>query len=269
MANRIVSKQECMVEISELPLTQCSEITETINISGSYKVSSESHSDMVSRYRKIAKSRPDLSLYEFVNDAINARPRKIVRKYSNNATVIPHFVGARGQPKHPPTKEYAMSTLIVHKPWGDEKPKTRESNQAWIDEFLEFIQQSNCPETVKLEYARIKERSESKRQPEATTAEECFDNETTADTDDTVKDLLNIITTQTMSNDPFLNINEKKINRGLTYNWSQRTTVSKKKIMLGQRPDHRNHNSPALNQNLIFKFLYNSRKLKIRPGIQT
>lgn len=218
-----------MVELAELPLVLCSEVTETINISGSYKVTSDSHKDMVSQYRKIAKDNPHLSLYNFVSGKINEKERKVKRKYSSNATIIPHFVGARGQPKYPATKEYAMAVLIVHKPWRDSKPKKRNGDQEWIDEFLEFVEHEDCPQTVKLEYARVKERSESNRPPEATASEECYDFESTAEVDDAVKDLLSIVATQTMTSDPYFDIHNIRINRGLNYDWSQRVKVSRQR----------------------------------------
>lgn len=226
MANRIIPKQECMVELADLPLILSSEVTETINLSGSFKVSSDSHADLVSQYRSIAKSQPNLTLYEFCRSSINKKTIK--GKYRKKVEVIPHFVGASGQPKYPPTPEYAMAVLIVHKPWGDKAPKRRSSKKAWVEEFLEFITLDDCPEYVKLEFARVKERHESKRPPEAVAAEECYDQETSVDADDTIKDLLSIIATQTATNDPFMNMSNHKINRGLHYDWSQRITVSSK-----------------------------------------
>ena len=137
-----------------------------------------------------------------------------------------------------------MAMLIVHKPWSDSKPRRRSGPKEWIDEFLEFIQQDECPEFVKLEFARVKERAQSKR-PEAVASEECYDDENRADIDDDVKDLLSIITTKTMASDPFFNVNDYKINRGLHYDWSQRTTVSTNRCHEAVS-SARNHLSPKL-----------------------
>lgn len=224
-ANRTIPKQEVSAELGEMPLVLSSEVTETINLSGSYRLSSDTHADLVNRYRRIAKNNPNLSLHDYVNTELNKEDRKIRKKYGKNATIIPHYVGANGQPKYPPTMEYARSVLIVHKPWGDNKPRRRNGPTEWIEEFEEFVQLDECPEFVKLEYARVKERARSKR-PEAVASEECYDDEFRADVDDEVKDLLSIITAKTMSNDPFLNVDDFKINRGLHYNWSERTMVS-------------------------------------------
>lgn len=224
-ANRTIPKQEVCTEVGELPLTLSTEVTETVNLSGSYKLSSDTHFDLVNRYRRIAKQHPNMSLHDFVKVELNTEDRKIRKKYVKNASVIPHYVGANGQPKYPPTMEYARSVLIVHKPWGDDKPRKRSGPKEWINEFEEFVQLDECPEFVKLEYARVKERARSKR-PEAVASEECYDDEFRADVDDEVNDLLSIITTKTMSNDPFLNVSDFKINRGLHHDWSERTTVS-------------------------------------------
>ena len=226
IASRTIPKQECMVELAELPLVLSSDTTETINLSGSYKIKSDTHRDLVSQYRKIAKSNPTMSLHDYVRKAINEKKRSVKngkRKYKN---VIPHYVGANGQPKYPPTKEYAMAIFIVHKPWEDSKPKRRNGAQDWIDEFKEFVTSEACPEFVKMEYARVKERAESKRPSEAISSEECYDYETQADVDDSTKDLLNIITTQTLATDLFLNVHDQKINKGLHYDWSERMSVS-------------------------------------------
>ena len=51
----------------------------------------------------------------------------------------------------------------------------RRLDNEWIEEFLEFIQSDKCPEMVKQEYARVKERAESKRPPEAVASEESYD----------------------------------------------------------------------------------------------
>jgi len=71
--------------------------------------------------------------------------------------------------------------------------------------------------------------SESNRPPEATASEECYDFESTAEVDDAVKDLLSIVATQTMTSDPYFDIHNIRINRGLNYDWSQRVKVSRQR----------------------------------------
>jgi len=229
VSHRTIPKQECMVELAGLPLVLCTEVMETVNLSGSYKISSDTHKDFISQYRKESKTNPDMSLHEFVVSAINKKAYKVKKKYSSEKRVIPHYVGANGVPKHPPTKEYAMSVLIVHKPWENGMPKRRRDANEWIEEFLSFVQSAACPKFVKLEYARVKERAESKRPVEVVGAEECYDYETQADVDEETKDILSIVSTQTKENDPFFSVNEHKVDRGLNYDWSERQEVSERK----------------------------------------
>lgn len=217
-AHRTIPKQECMVELAELPLILCSEITETISLSGSYKLSSSSHNDVVSRYRRAAPNNPSLSLHQFFKNELEAK------KYTGKGPskpIIPHFVGANGQPKYPPTKEYAKATLLVHQPWGASSPPLRTDEQ-WISDFNNFLKSESCPKEVLLEYHRVKERYESKRPPEATAAEECYDRELQPDMDEQTKDILSIVTNLSVPSDPFLSVNDHQFDRGLTYDWSQR-----------------------------------------------
>ena len=55
-------KQECMVELDKLPLVLSTESIESISLSGSYKLTSDSHNGLIARCRKTAPERPDLSL---------------------------------------------------------------------------------------------------------------------------------------------------------------------------------------------------------------
>jgi hypothetical protein len=85
-----------------------------VNLSGSYRITSGAHYDLVSKYRKIAGANPTVSLHDFVSNSLNNQKSEI--------SIIPHYVGANGQPKYPVTKEYAMSVLLVYKPWAGPSP---------------------------------------------------------------------------------------------------------------------------------------------------
>ena len=62
-----ISKQECMVHLSQLPLFECSETIETVSISGSYKLDNEGQSKGTSFFHKYANRTSDwyLSLHIF------------------------------------------------------------------------------------------------------------------------------------------------------------------------------------------------------------
>ena len=161
-----IPKQECMVELDKLPLVLCTETIESISLSGSYKLSSDTHQGLVSRYRKIAAAKqPETSL----NDLFNQENR------NTSKTVIPHWIGGRGQPTYPVTKDYARMTLLVHRPWKASTPP-RLSKEQWIQEFNQFLVDPECPQSVKIAYTRVRERKIKKRQCEPTAEdEECYD----------------------------------------------------------------------------------------------
>lgn len=119
VVSRLIPKQECMVELDKLPLVLSTESIESISLSGSYKLTSDSHKGLIARYRKVATDRPDLSLSGLFEEEKEARATK--------KTIIPHWIGGRGQPTYPVTHDYARMTLLVHKPWG--APSPLHSNQ--------------------------------------------------------------------------------------------------------------------------------------------
>lgn len=215
-AHRIVPKQECMVELAELPLVMCSELTETISLSGTYKLTG-SHASYLSGYRKLAPYHSNLSLHDYVCNQL----RKKRDKQRLAKSVIPHYIGASGQPKYPPTVPYAMATLIVYKPWRSDSPPKR-TDEEMLSEFMDFIESAECPCNVTMEYARVKERYLSKRPLEAVASEECYDREMQPDMDHDTQQMLSIVTNVTHSSDPFFSVNDFSFDRGLNYDWSCR-----------------------------------------------
>ena len=216
VVNRTIPKQECMVELDKLPLVLCTDSIEPISLSGSYQVKASSQNGVVARYRKVAPTSPHLSLYAFFSEDYERRKRKSSCKY-----VIPHWIGGNGQPTFPVTYDYARTTLLVHKPWKAATPP-RLSKDEWINQFNEFIASSSCPKSVKLTYVRVRERKLKNRHGEPTAGEECYDYEPNADMDTETQDILSLVKTTTVSNDPTLNIDNFSFDRGLNYDWSQR-----------------------------------------------
>ena len=190
---------------------------ETINLSGSFKIKSSSHSDMLSKYRRVAPHNPSLSLHDFVMKELATKEEKI----GDGTVIIPHYLGANGQPKFPPTKEYAMATLIVYKPWADSKPPHL-SDQEWIEQFENFIVSPQCPLFAKMEYARVKDRVTKKRNAESVATEECYDNEEHPEMDDETRDIINIVTHLTKPTDSFFSVDDIQFDKGLAYDWGTR-----------------------------------------------
>ena len=48
--SRLTPKQECMVELDKLPLVLSTESIESISLSGSYKLTSDSHNGLIARH---------------------------------------------------------------------------------------------------------------------------------------------------------------------------------------------------------------------------
>ena len=73
VVSRLVPKQECMVELDKLPLILCTETIESISLSGSYKLTSDTHNGLVAKYRKIAAKNPNLSLSDLFQQQIGSK----------------------------------------------------------------------------------------------------------------------------------------------------------------------------------------------------
>lgn len=225
VVSRLIPKQECMVELDKLPLVLSTESIESISLSGSYKLTSDSHKGLIARYRKTAQERPDLSLSGLFEEEIERRNTK--------KTVIPHWIGGRGQPTYPVTHDYARMTLLVHKPWKAPSPPRRTKDE-WIQDFNDFVNSPDCPKSVKIAHTRVKERKLKKRQCEPTAEdEECFDYEAYGDMDDETRDILTLVKTNAQGNDPELSIDDFKFDRGLTYDWGARVFPERDEMLEG------------------------------------
>ena len=69
------------------------------------------------------------------------------------------------------------------------------------------------------------ERAQSEETPHSEPTaedEECYDYEAHGDMDDETRDILNLVKTNAVSNDPGVTIGDFKFDRGLNYDWSQR-----------------------------------------------
>ena len=207
-----------MVELGDLDLVHCTEVIDLVSISGNYKILTGNSGDIVSIYRKRQKSDRNLSLYQFYHKMKN-NGGPISKE---GVTYIPHFVGGDGQPKYPVTTSYARATILTHMPWDDTRKPTYEGK--WIDKFNEFINSTACPTSVKVSYARVKERHTRKETfVEPTASEECYDFETTADVDDETKDLLSLVSTFNTSMNPEVAVDGFSMNRGIDYDWGSRS----------------------------------------------
>jgi hypothetical protein len=215
-SSRIISKQECMVESTDLPLTICSEIIQTISISGSAKVTTDKSIGKRS-YIDLYKTRPisddNKSFSQFVFEQnMHVQPEKFV----------PHFVGMNNSPTYPVSSSYARSTLIIHIPWRDAYYH-RLDNTTCIKEFHEKIDRNEFPSSVKLNYLQAKHRYEQSLMNKAV-ATETDDDSSDMDEDD--RFMLQHMATLNDSMNENTDMDTEAFHRGLDYDWSIRHTVS-------------------------------------------
>lgn len=138
-----------MCELARLPMVICSEVIETISLSGYSKLSDgtfNASKTLMSKYKN-RRSDPQLSFHEYFHLTKNQGSKKS-REY------VPHYVGGSGQPVFPISENYARIELMKHKPWNSENDLPPLTNV--IEEFERFLQNPICPITVKLSYERAK-----------------------------------------------------------------------------------------------------------------
>lgn len=222
-SSRIISKQECMVENSELPLTLCSELIHIVSITGSSRVTtSESgrKQSMLSSYSTRNENDQHLSLCQFVHKEFNRDGLRIL---------VPHFVGLNNAPTYPVSPSYARSTLIIHVPWRDGKYH-KMNDSTCVKEFHQFLDRSAFPRTVMLNYLQAKNRYE--HQMHRAMTEKLPRDSIPTDDDDYLddEDRLVLKCMTTMPSHLFVNDSNDsgvdKVFTGRTYDWSARRTVS-------------------------------------------
>ena len=150
LKEKIMSKQECMVHLAQLPLFECSETIEVVSVSGSYRLDSSpaKGSSFFHRYANRTQHL-EMSLHEYFLH------EKSSTDYLRSKNIIPYYVGGRCIPQFPPTEEYAKSVFIIYVPW--HKTFIQE-NRNFVSEFFEFLKCESCPREVKIPFERIRNR---------------------------------------------------------------------------------------------------------------
>jgi len=152
---RLISKQESMVLLGDLPLTECTEalISVSVNNSKALRRAEETSTDssFVTEYAKRPKIYENMSMYSYFINRRNTPEAR--RKRTNHKFIIPNFCGISGTPVFPVTDNYARHTIIVYKPW-----RTYPTNLNWKTEFELFINNPHCPESARMSYDRVMQR---------------------------------------------------------------------------------------------------------------
>jgi hypothetical protein len=158
LGEKLVSKQEAMVQLAKLDLFLCSEMISNVSLSGYYKLSTggEGKTTILAKYAKRDTSCEKIqqqSLHSYFLEKEGWHDKQ--QKYT-----IPHYTGASCTPVYPPTKEYARAVLLTHKPW---HMKFIVDDRDFLLEFWEFIQSPYCPAIVKVPFFQVYMRHLSKR----------------------------------------------------------------------------------------------------------
>lgn len=161
--DRVISKQECMCQIGQLPLSISSEDVKHVSLSGQHKLGTSqtaSYTDLA-RYAN-RKEHQNLSLHEW----LRARhPDKVIC-----------YLGGRIENAYPVTAGFARSVLLVHKPWEKVFPLQKAPEEVLLREFHGFIQDPVCPRSIKISYERERMRYEENRQSREPTQNQDEDN---------------------------------------------------------------------------------------------
>jgi hypothetical protein len=183
VTSRVISKQECMCLLIGLNLYECSETIETVSISGECRLGDgHVNTTVLSKYARRDHSLRNLSMNEyFFHSKVN----------TNQKRCIPHYVGGSCDPVFPATEGYARSVLIRYRPWMKIFRK-KEDKSLYVPEFHEFLERGECPDSVKVAYARVKARHEDGKtyvEPTATVVNDDF----TCDADEETRVLVDAV----------------------------------------------------------------------------
>ena len=156
VGEKMISKQEAMVQIGQLDLVHCSESIDTVSISGYYKLDTgKSATTFLKQYATRQHQHKHLTLHQYFHLLKN----KTHDPSTKRATYIPHYVGANSHPQFPPTVPYACSIVLLHTPW----IKHFNTDQDFISLFHQLILSPTCPLHVKIPYLRIKARVQNRK----------------------------------------------------------------------------------------------------------
>jgi len=149
---RLISKQEAVVLLGEMPLTTCSETISQVSIANTRVIRKKgmdhATTNFVQEYGNRGNEYDEYSMYNYYIYIKNYARTKYQKR------LIPYFVGISGRPSFPVKEDYAKFVLIVHRPWRDKFPESYN----WLVEFDNFINSEDAPQEVLMEYNRVMQR---------------------------------------------------------------------------------------------------------------
>ena len=214
---KMISKQEAIVQGAGLKLFDCSERIETISLSSSYRIGRESGYDsktIIMQYSKRQQRFSGLSLHEYF---------MYTKNYNNcnsRLMTIPHYVGASTQPTFPPTEAYAKSMLMIHSPWQN---KFDIENRDFVSEFTLFLSSPLCPDIVKIPFNRVCQRVLAKTTyVEPTTSERKERYEDFTEAPDDLRECIQLASTLASNAATTFSNSDESMDFGESYDWSSK-----------------------------------------------
>ena len=221
-ANKVMSKQECVTLIAGLLLTSCSEIMDTVSISGYYRIQEGKTFNLLQKYRDLDERESiNLSFHQFVIKEKNKNSKEGSKLH------IPHYVGGYTNHIYPPSEQHAHAMLLLHKPWNLKSRPLPQIDGSWVKSYLEFVNQDECPTDVKFGYANAKKSALLKFKKEPTQSAMNVD-ENCADNPD-LKNYIEVMKSKAKDeNDiPIESYLDKNLERGETFDWNANSTYAK------------------------------------------
>jgi hypothetical protein len=212
LTRRLISKQEAVTLLAQMPLYACTEKIENVTISNTarLKLSKMDNEDttMINKYSKRPSHLENMSLYDFFHYQVNDNDK------TKRDAKIPHFIGVSGRPVYPPTIPYAKHTLIVHKPW-----RTYPTSNDWITDFYRFMNGTECPVSARMTYNRVIARHLTNMEYYDPIATECDHSTNPIDMDD--QKLLELLGLHKKDRLDFDDTIMKQLHRGRDYPWDK------------------------------------------------
>ena len=208
-----------MVENTELPLTLCSEMIQTVSITGSSRIRTE-HTNRQQSFIQLYATRHDQDENMMFSEYVYKR----LFKQDKQRSVVAHFVGMNNTPCFPVSPSYARSCLILYVPWRNYNFH-RMNDMSCIQLFYAKMNTNMFPSTVKLNYLQAVNKSQRTMLDEENGTENRADDDED-DIDDEDLQLLAAVTSIPTAQHHIGHLNEFYFDQGLNYDWSVRHTVS-------------------------------------------
>jgi hypothetical protein len=157
---RIISKQEAMCLLAQLPLVLCSERIEPVPLSPSRRICNQieakkdktlQDTSWVTEYeRRTGDS--TLCFHHCVTGVMNRKKNSTLKE------IVPHYTGSIQFFSFPISESYCYQLLLAYMPWSKSNHLSNKQGKTYRDQLLEFVSSPICPQTILLAYERAKSR---------------------------------------------------------------------------------------------------------------